>query len=68
MFNFFDHILTMPTKSATTVVLLRNELRAATGSISRIGGAAESREGLLGIENACDKKNGDGSKENQVGT
>ena len=32
--SFFDHILTMFTKSATTVVLLRNELRAATGSIS----------------------------------
>ena len=32
--NFFDHILTMPTKSATTVVLLRNELSAATGTIS----------------------------------
>ena len=33
--SFFDHILTMSTKSATTVVLLRNELRAATGSIRR---------------------------------
>ena len=31
-----DHILTMPTKSDTTVVLLRNELSTATGSISRV--------------------------------
>ena len=36
MFSFFDHIFTMFTKSDTTVVLLRNELRAATGSISLI--------------------------------
>ena len=35
-FSFFDHIFTIPTKRATTVVLLRNELSAATGSISRI--------------------------------
>ena len=33
--SFFDHILTMLTKSVTTVVLLRNELNAATGSIRR---------------------------------
>ena len=35
MFSFLAHILTMPTNSDTTVVLLRNELRAATGSIRR---------------------------------
>lgn len=32
--SFFAHIFTMPTNIATTVVLLRNELRHATGSIS----------------------------------
>ena len=32
--NFFDHIFTMPMNNATTVVLLRNELSTATGSIS----------------------------------
>ena len=34
--SFFDHIFTMLTNSATTVVLLRNELSAATGNISRV--------------------------------
>ena len=33
--SFFDHIFTMFTNRATTVVLLKNELKAATGSINR---------------------------------
>ena len=34
--SFFAHIFTMLTKRATTVVLLRNELSTATGSIRRM--------------------------------
>ncbi|MBR6853576.1 MAG: hypothetical protein IKM78_06710 [Prevotella sp.] len=35
MLSFFDHIFTMFTNRATTVVLLRNELRTATGTMRR---------------------------------